>query len=222
MAFHHSPQLVTENLVMLLDAANTKSYPGSGALITDLSGQGLNVTLSNSPTFDTANLGGLIYDGVNQFGSTNDVAYARFWHDQAWSVSFVVKLVSWVNTWPGIFKKGNSGASQPGVLLFYGSAGRLTWKHYNTSTSWDSLTLGVPAHITITFGAGTTGKLYVNGDYKSALPILQATETSSPIRFGQGDVYGNVEHYHWAKYSKELTASEVLQNCNALKGRFGK
>ena len=78
MAFHHSPQLVTENLVMLLDAANTKSYPGSGALITDLSGQGLNVTLSNSPTFDTANLGGLIYDGVNQFGSTNDVAYARF------------------------------------------------------------------------------------------------------------------------------------------------
>ena len=53
MAFHHSPQIVQSGLVLLLDAANTKSYPGSGTTWNDLTGN-YTFTTSVPPTFTTS------------------------------------------------------------------------------------------------------------------------------------------------------------------------
>jgi len=61
------PNIVTSGLVLQLDAANTKSYPGSGTTWTDLSGNGNNGTLTNSPTFSSANGGIFTFNGTNQF-----------------------------------------------------------------------------------------------------------------------------------------------------------
>lgn len=55
MAYFHSPRIVTDGLVSALDAANTKSYPGSGTVWNDLSGNGNNGTLVNVPTFSSGN-----------------------------------------------------------------------------------------------------------------------------------------------------------------------
>ena len=48
MALAHSPKIVTDGLVLCLDAGNPKSYPGSGTTWYDLSGNGNNGTNSNS------------------------------------------------------------------------------------------------------------------------------------------------------------------------------
>ena len=65
MGVTYNPKIVTDGLVLALDAANVKSYPGSGTTWTDMSGNGNNVTLTNGPTFSSDNGGSIVFDGVN-------------------------------------------------------------------------------------------------------------------------------------------------------------
>ena len=66
MAVEHGyGRIVTDGLVLCLDAADNNSYPGSGNTWTDLSGQGNNGTLVNGPTFNSGNKGSLDFDGTN-------------------------------------------------------------------------------------------------------------------------------------------------------------
>ena len=63
MAFNYSPKTVTDGLVFAVDAANKKSYPGSGTTWTDLAGSN-DGTLTNGPTFDSGNGGSIDFDGT--------------------------------------------------------------------------------------------------------------------------------------------------------------
>ena len=74
MACHGGPDIVEDNLVLYLDAANTKSYPGTGTTWTDLSGNGVTGTLVNGATFNSGNGGYIVFDGANDYVSTiNDI-----------------------------------------------------------------------------------------------------------------------------------------------------
>jgi hypothetical protein len=55
MGFFRGPKIVTDGLILALDAASPRSYPGTGTTWYDLSGQGNNGTLVNGPTFSSAN-----------------------------------------------------------------------------------------------------------------------------------------------------------------------
>jgi len=70
MAGTVAPNIVTNRLVMYLDAANTTSYPFpyTGSSWFDLTGNLRNATLFNGPTFSSANSGSIVFDGVNDFG----------------------------------------------------------------------------------------------------------------------------------------------------------
>ena len=65
MGLGHSPRIVTDGLVLCLDAANSRSYPKTGTTWTDRSTSGNNGTLTNGPTFDSANRGAIVFDGSN-------------------------------------------------------------------------------------------------------------------------------------------------------------
>ena len=67
MALSHSPRIVTDGLVLCLDASDPQSYSGSGNTWSDRSGNGSNGTLTNGPTFDSDNKGSLVFDGVNDY-----------------------------------------------------------------------------------------------------------------------------------------------------------
>jgi hypothetical protein len=69
MAVNYSPKIITDGLVLYLDAANTRSYPGSGTVWSDLSRGGNNGTLRNGPTFNSGNGGSIVFDGVNDYAS---------------------------------------------------------------------------------------------------------------------------------------------------------
>ena len=66
-AVEGGPNVVNSGLVLYLDAANNKSYPGSGTAWTDLSNSGNNITLTNGPTFSSTNNGNISFDGVNDY-----------------------------------------------------------------------------------------------------------------------------------------------------------
>jgi hypothetical protein len=67
MSFVHSPKIVTNGLVLSLDAGNVKSYPGGGTVWYDKSGNEYNGTLTNGPTFNSSNGGSVVFDGTNDF-----------------------------------------------------------------------------------------------------------------------------------------------------------
>ena len=69
MAFNYSPKVVTDGLVLYLDAANPKSYVSGSTTWGDLSRGGNNGTLVNGPTFDGGNGGSIVFDGVNDYGT---------------------------------------------------------------------------------------------------------------------------------------------------------
>jgi hypothetical protein len=71
MAGTVAPNIVTDGLVLYLDAANTKSYPGSGTTWFDISGNNRNFTLTNGPTFQSTGGGSFKFDGTDDYATLN-------------------------------------------------------------------------------------------------------------------------------------------------------
>ena len=68
MAFFRGPNIVTDGLILALDAASPKSYPGSGTTWYDLTTNSLDATLYNGVSFSTNKQGTMVFDGVNDYG----------------------------------------------------------------------------------------------------------------------------------------------------------
>jgi len=67
------PNIITDGLVLALDAANPRSYPGTGTSWNDLSGNGNNGTLVNGPTFNSDNNGSIVFDGVDDYINISNI-----------------------------------------------------------------------------------------------------------------------------------------------------
>ena len=75
MSVSNNPSIISNGLILALDAADKNSYPGSGTAWTDLSGNGNNGTLINGPTFNTGSLGNIVFDGVDDYGKPISILY---------------------------------------------------------------------------------------------------------------------------------------------------
>jgi hypothetical protein len=97
------PDTITDGLVLYLDAANTKSYIGSGTTWKDLSGNSNDGTLTNEPTFDSGNSGSIVFDGVDDFVTTGQqldpIAFGlfadstSFWTVSSWFYQILLIIV---------------------------------------------------------------------------------------------------------------------------------
>ena len=226
----YGPQIVTDGLVLHLDAGNRKSYPLSGNTIYDLSGNGNNGTFGAStaaPTFSGDNGGFLIFDGSND--------YINFF---APNLGTIASVEMWVNL----------GASYSGKM-FFGWAGYDVWCNagrlgYNTS---NSDVYGISSETVSSLGlvnnwrhyifemrsdvSYTNNKIYIN-TVSQTLSQQQGGENSSYRNFnsGNGRISGWRNDYSYSinmncasfkVYNRALTTKEITQNYTALKGRFG-
>lgn len=98
MGVTYNPKIVTDGLVLCLDAANKRSYPGTGTTWTDRSTNGYTGTLTNGPTFDGNNGGRFYFDGSNDYCEFPETDVLNFQPTQPFSV------FCWV------IKHGNTGA----------------------------------------------------------------------------------------------------------------
>ena len=99
MSFNNGPTIVTNGLVLALDAGDRNSYPGTGTTWRDLSGNNNNGTLTNGPTFNTGSLGSIVFDGVDDYVLIN-----------AFSLLAPLTICSWVyktshRTWASILDR---------------------------------------------------------------------------------------------------------------------
>lgn len=230
MAFAHSPQIVTNGLVLALDAGNTKSYPGTGTTWFDKSGNAYNGTLTNGPTFSSANGGSIVFDGVDDYVATTGIQAPSF------SINSWVRLNE-INRFHGIIGRADSIFSNLSYAFRILNSNNLSISLSNSGTSvapYFEITSPTPLQVstwynfTVTFSKPTT-TLYINGntsivDTNFNYDLYNSTSNTiiGGYTYGNGLSYllkGNMGNICF--YNRALSASEVQQNFNALRGRFG-
>lgn len=226
MGIAYNTSIVRDGLVLHLDAANVKSYPGSGTAWNDLSGNGNNGTLVNGVGYSVDNNGSLIFDGVDDYAQTNQVPQIS----TTASFEVVVNVESgspYSNSWI----MGREGCYR----LTYGLYD-IQWVCCTTNNAWYSSGTYVNVgpsiiskfvHIVVTF-TGSRLQIYVNGTLANATTTDisgNILSNSNPFHIGKS-LAGNVS-YGKGKiplikcYSKLLSSVEIMQNFEALRGRYG-
>ena len=117
MGLSHSPRIVTDGLVFCVDAGDKMSYPGAGTTWTDLSKNRNNGTLTNGPTFDSANGGSIVFDGTNDrvdCGNSTSLNFGNSSSDFPFSIVSWAKFDSFSSTNP-IFARGEGDGSTNGI-----------------------------------------------------------------------------------------------------------
>lgn len=224
--------MVTNGLVLHLDFANTKSYSGSGSVVTDMSGSQNNGSLFNSPAFTTEGGGGLVFDGSNDYIRLNN--NISFNITDSWSFSLWVSPASAsTNTWRNIIgiEADNDCTWQfhPNGFGFYQSFyNSTTYIWFSSIRPGFTMSTDKISNITITCTPIDADRTFFTA-YLNGLASSSTTFTWSPINRlqtfnrigGNGSRYflGNVSNV--SIYNRTLSATEVLQNFNSLRGRFG-
>lgn len=230
MALAHSPSIVRSGLVLHLDAANIKSYPGSGTVWTDLSGNANNGTLVGGVGYSAANAGGLVFDGANDYVTVANSASMR--PSTELTVECVIKPTSTPGSWSQLIGYGQADYVNGNYLLFLETGtticralARVNNTEYRCNTLYTA-PVNQNTHITFTMKTGDAIRSYFNGvaDITTALPAGTFTYngTTSGYQIGSpGGSWFPGSMYFLKIYNRALTAAEVQQNFNAARGRFG-
>jgi hypothetical protein len=217
MAFNYSPKLVTNELVLYFDAANTKSYISSATTWNDLSRSVGNGTILNGPVFNSANGGSLFFDGINEYVTTPVSLTAQN------TVSFWMRPDTG-STANGIFD-AYTVAGTSGVLIRRATSGTTT-VFVADGTAQNGVTVNTPAglwtNLTLV-NDGINARVYVNMGTPSTIarvhavgqPILLATRQRGGVNYWSGNI-ANIQ-----VYNRALTLLEMTQNYNTTKQRFG-
>jgi hypothetical protein len=224
-----NPPIVTDGLVLCLDAANPLSYPGSGTTWNDLSGQGNSGTLINGPTFNSSNGGSLVFDGADDYARFNSGLYGRisfsleYWFYQNSIESFSQEMFTSDYT--------NSGnTSNPGIEIYSSGTTLYFRSNYNNGTRPATTTISAQVwnHVVAVCTVDSSITLYLNGvEGNSNIPSNPyITWNNEPLNLGAITGYSILIPFSGKIsigkiYNRALSASEVLQNYEATKTRFG-
>jgi len=235
MANLYGPRIVTDGLIFHVDAANKKSYPGTGTTWYDLSGKQQNVTLENGPAYSSLNYGKFSFDGTNDGGliASNSEMLSivcpmtiLVWAKQTSTGSYRVIFGQYSSTTNHRLIKMLRVDGSSRIFKYYygtssGSFGSRQHSVYPTLNQWNFYSVIVSGTISsayITLGLNTTFT-----GASSAGALTSTPDTSTAVRIGRM----NSAEY-WAGdisvvsvYNKALSTNEVTNIYNANKGRFG-
>lgn len=229
MAVYGGPDIVTDGLVLCLDAGNSRSYPGSGTTWIDLSGNGNNGTLVGGVNYNSANKGSLVFDGVNDYVSlTNNDGLGNSFS------SFSIDLT--------IRPRTGTGVSNIGYILHRGISAIVGDSVYSIYMSLNSLTFSINGNDSLIIIANRNNILanycyvwngsilssYINGIFNSSINFatFTNTRTGSTATFGSSSINpgfrpANCDLFNLKIYDEALTPKQILDNYRATKGRYG-
>lgn len=212
---------VTSNLTLHLDAGNATSYPGSGSIWTSLV-NGYTGTLGAGVGYSSSNGGVLTFNGasnafVNMYGSASALS----------SITNNISVEAWYqsnNNFPGILR---TGLSSSGFVFGYFSGTGTSWKvtkYGVVDLSTGTIPQNTAWHqVVLTYSSTTGTRIYIDGAL-SGTANANTTNIAAGSEFSIGksesvQLNGSMGIFRW--YSAVLSASDVLQNYNATKSRYG-
>jgi hypothetical protein len=229
MGVGYNPRIVTDGLVLCLDAANKRSYPGSGTTWTDRSASGYDGTLTNmdASNFSTDNGGSLTFDGANDMVDvdsppviTGSSATYLLWVKANSVYSWMSPcgyVTSAFDDYRFIFRRTNAGLIQTFVRRSSNISFSATTPSGFSWYDWN--------HFAIV-ADGSLSQTYVNGSL-----LASNNSGSGDLNFGTTFTLGNQDLRSGGStwnggisnvklYNRALSAKEVLQNYEATKGRY--
>ena len=237
MSVKNRNSVVEDGLVFYVDASNANSYPGSGTNFADLAGSN-DGTLTNGATFDSNNGGSIVLDGTNDYvsaGTASDFMPTNDMTIDAW-----INIDAYDSTI--CMSPNSSGGNEVIFYIATSTTSTFTAKKLSctfdnsdgASGSWPASNTDVPLSTWVhacLVRDGATARFYYNGaadgtgtrgtgtlSYASGQPLYIGLDTD-----GTGYTQGNFFDGKIAAvkiYNRALSASEILQNYNALKNRF--
>ena len=224
MAFNYSPKVITDGLVLYLDAANTRSYPGTGTAWNDLSRSGNNGTLTNGPTFNSGNGGSIVFDGVDDYVNCGSQKV----NNTSFTFSCWVKLAIASGTQVFI-AQGSTGAGSYQYIAFRNNLFQFNTDGSNTFAESNSTpSANIWYNIVGVYNTTVTNKniIYVNSIPQTTVSTATANFTGDSTSlgrspFGSGGAFLNGNIANAQIYNRALSSTEILQNYNATKTRFG-
>lgn len=230
--------IVTNGLICNLDVGFTPSYPLTGTVCYDVSVRNINASLVNGPTYNSSDGGNLIFDGIddqltlpiNTFnsGSPQQGTYSIWMKFPPLNTLSQTVLFndggSFGSSAVSLYRNANFGTNQYSWLLYYtgstGGSGFYLQGAIYTPGEW--------SETTFTFDNTGRGSIYKNGVLINSSIVTNAGSFVSWKRSGNnlvsysaGSGAGSGSFQCLKSYDRALSESEVLQNFNALKGRFG-
>lgn len=241
MSVSGGPNIVENGLVLYLDAANTKSYTSGSTIWNDLSGNGNSGSLVNGPTFNSGNGGNLVFDGVNDYVGWDSLDSIKWQNWNSITIEVIFKLNSYLggsNNRQYLFDYRDSGGVNGAIGCFYDSPSALTpgFKlFYNTvGTSFEepvitTFSLGTLIYYQVVFDKTTSInniRHYINGSniFNRSIIINSTTTNTGRVwlgRFSGSGFQWNGNIFSYRIYNRILSDTEILQNYNATKGRYG-
>jgi hypothetical protein len=212
MGIAYNTSIVRDGLVLYLDAANPKSYPGTGTSWFDLSGNGNNGLLTNGPIFENTNKGCMSFDGIN-----DHVSFSYVQPTQTTSSSFTWSV--WIFTTRNSF--GDLIIGNRNNVLFFTKLTTKRFEYYPSVITSDT-PINEWMNITIVKN-GTSLNYYRNSVLISSI-TTSVTKTELPFFIGGDPTAGE---YFLGKisqaliYNRNITENEIKRNFEATRGRYG-
>ena len=202
--------------VLCLDAGSRISYPGSGTTWTDLSGNSNTGTLTNGPTYSSANGGSIVFDGSNDYVGLTASASLNGLTDFTFSAWAYFNTSSITNGF--LFVSGDA------AFEFWRYQGKFRFYYqgadFNTT---DSVPTGQWVLMMLT-RSGSVFKQYINDTLSKTTTINATAWPSAGYRIGaytSGGYNLNGLISSVSIYNRALSAAEISQNFNLLRGRYG-
>jgi hypothetical protein len=223
--------IITNGLILNLDAGNTTSYSGTGTTWTDLSGNG-NATLVNGAAYSSSDGGTMVFDGINDYAG-NGSNYLVSSTQQSFTANAWVKMsgnpISGSEHHPSVINLNGASLGYLQYMSFGCVSDRkikLRWFNggQQGKTGNSVLDLNTWYYISCSVSSNVI-KLYVNG-------IEETSYTGTDLNNRAGDYSGwTIGNSYWGQfngnipqvqvYNRGLTPTEILQNFNSTKGRYG-
>ena len=217
-----SSGIITDGLVLNLDASNTLSYPGTGTDWFDLTSNNNDGVLLNGASYVTDGGGSISFDGVNDYVRipkiTNNVYSLNIWYKMGINDGTYGYLGgNDSNKGFAISEGGSYGGLSYGEFYYYDSKQPHSLGFISSTTEWVNVSTIIDTTL-------NNIKVYCNGVLISNNTVnLLSTDITLIGVYYSGAYYnylnGKIGSYNI--YNRTLTDSEVLQNYNATKDRFG-
>jgi hypothetical protein len=232
---YYQGNIVTNGLVLALDAGNLVSYGGTGTLWNDLTNTTTGATLTNGPTYSTSNGGSIVFDGTDDYavGPTN----MSISQNQPFTLEFWVNLSSYTNQYPCLLQIKTD--TTHGFIVFVTQASTYDGITFGSTDTWirlrnagNQIATNTWNQIVINYngaGAGTASnyKMYLNtieqvlSDSGSFIGLSQVNNIGTIENASRGYDNWTGRIANFKQYNRALTQSEVIQNFNAHKSRYG-
>ena len=216
MGIDYNTIIVTDGLVIYLDAANTRSYSGSGTSSNSLVG-GIGATLVNGVGFTSSNNGAFTFDGSND--------YINFGNSSA-----VQQSSGTLSAWA---KASSPGGGYRGIIAKQGAYGLFYTDSVLVAYDWAAdapRSTGVNIadntwkNVVLTYQSGVSNgtRIYINGVSVLTTTITVLNQTGNLFGGAEANAgqYASCQISSFMFYNRALSATEVLQNYNATKGRY--